>query len=59
MRLLLTQPCCPFLPAFLVQCLPQRGQHLSASLTFAHSLERPAAIERGERPVHFRLDVLF
>ncbi|TBV06836.1 ShlB/FhaC/HecB family hemolysin secretion/activation protein [Stutzerimonas kirkiae] len=39
--------------------LSLRGQHLSASLTFAHSLERPAAIERGERPVHFRLDVLF
>ncbi|WAJ38368.1 ShlB/FhaC/HecB family hemolysin secretion/activation protein [Pseudomonas sp. GOM7] len=36
-----------------------RGQHLAASLSFAHSLERPDAIEHGERPVYFRLDLFF
>lgn len=34
-----------------------RGKHLSASVTFAHSLERPAAIEAREAPVYFRLDI--
>jgi hemolysin activation/secretion protein len=32
-----------------------RGQHVAASVTFAHSLERPDLIER-ESPVYFRLD---
>lgn len=36
-----------------------RGQHLAASVSFAHSLERPDAIEHGERPVYFRLDLFF
>lgn len=33
-----------------------RGKNLAASVTFAHSLERPSAIENGEAPVYFRLD---
>lgn len=33
-----------------------RGQHLAASVTFAHSLERPDALPEKERPVYFRLD---
>lgn len=36
-----------------------RGQHLAASMSFAHSLERPDAIERDERPVYFRFDLFF
>ncbi|MBK4994606.1 ShlB/FhaC/HecB family hemolysin secretion/activation protein [Pseudomonas sp. S37] len=32
-----------------------RGQHVAASVTFAHSLERPDVIER-EAPVYFRMD---
>ena len=32
-----------------------RGTHVAASVTFAHSLERPDLIER-ESPVYFRLD---
>ncbi|MCY1545338.1 hemolysin secretion/activation protein ShlB/FhaC/HecB [compost metagenome] len=36
-----------------------RGRHLAASLTFAHSLERPDAIERRERPIYFRFDLFF
>lgn len=36
-----------------------RGQNLAAFLSFAHSLERPDAIEHGERPVYFRLDLFF
>jgi len=32
-----------------------RGQHVAASVTFAHSLERPEVIER-EAPVYFRMD---
>lgn len=39
--------------------LSARGEHLAASVTFAHSLERPAAFTEGERPVYFRLDVFF
>ncbi|QVM90055.1 ShlB/FhaC/HecB family hemolysin secretion/activation protein [Pseudomonas entomophila] len=34
-----------------------RGQHLAASVTFAHSLERPDALPEKERPVYFRLDL--
>ena len=34
-----------------------RGQHLAASVTFAHSLERPGALPDKERPVYFRLDL--
>ncbi|MCG8292126.1 ShlB/FhaC/HecB family hemolysin secretion/activation protein [Pseudomonas entomophila] len=33
-----------------------RGQHLAASVTFAHSLERPDALPEKERPVYLRLD---
>lgn len=36
-----------------------RGQHLAASITAAHSLSRPLALERKEHPVYFRFDVLF
>ncbi|WP_375741574.1 ShlB/FhaC/HecB family hemolysin secretion/activation protein [Pseudomonas boanensis] len=39
--------------------LSTRGQHLAAALTFAHSLERPDAIERRERPVFFRFDLFY
>jgi len=39
--------------------LSARGEHLAASVTFAHSLERPDAFTEGERPVYFRLDVFF
>ncbi|MDI2590744.1 ShlB/FhaC/HecB family hemolysin secretion/activation protein [Pseudomonas sp. 681] len=33
-----------------------KGQHLAASVTFAHSLERPAALTEREAPIYFRLD---
>ncbi|UVL28037.1 ShlB/FhaC/HecB family hemolysin secretion/activation protein [Pseudomonas donghuensis] len=33
-----------------------RGQHMAASVTFAHSLERPAALSEHEAPIYFRLD---
>ena len=33
-----------------------RGQHVSTSVTFAHSLERPAALLEREAPIYFRLD---
>ncbi len=33
-----------------------RGEHAAASVTFAHSLERPDVIER-ESPIYFRLDL--
>ncbi|SKB05781.1 hemolysin activation/secretion protein [Pseudomonas extremaustralis] len=33
-----------------------RGQHLAATVTFAHSLERPTPITEREAPVYFRLD---
>lgn len=39
--------------------LSARGQHLSASLTLARSLERPDAIERQEHPLYFRIDLSF
>lgn len=35
-----------------------RGQHLAASVTFAHSLERPDVITEHESPLYFRLDVM-
>ncbi|MBD9466225.1 ShlB/FhaC/HecB family hemolysin secretion/activation protein [Pseudomonas sp. Pdm06] len=34
-----------------------RGEHLNASVTFAHSLERPDALTEREAPIYFRLDV--
>ena len=34
-----------------------RGQHLAASVTFAHSLERPDALTEREAPIYFRLDL--
>ncbi|MCP2076105.1 UNVERIFIED_ORG: hemolysin activation/secretion protein [Pseudomonas lini] len=34
-----------------------RGEHLSASVTFAHSLERPDALTEREAPIYFRVDV--
>ncbi len=33
-----------------------RGQHMAASVTFAHSLERPAGLIERESPIYFRLD---
>ena len=39
--------------------LSARGEHLAASVTFAHSLERPDAFTEGERPVYFRVDLFF
>ncbi|WP_322846850.1 ShlB/FhaC/HecB family hemolysin secretion/activation protein [Pseudomonas sp. B33.4] len=33
-----------------------RGQHVAASVTFAHSLERPDALTEREAPIYFRLD---
>ncbi|RON01520.1 ShlB family hemolysin secretion/activation protein [Pseudomonas brassicacearum] len=33
-----------------------RGQHVSASVTFAHSLERPDALTEREAPIYFRVD---
>jgi hemolysin activation/secretion protein len=32
-----------------------RGQHVAASLTFAHSLERPAGVIEHEAPIYFSL----
>ncbi|WP_377707410.1 ShlB/FhaC/HecB family hemolysin secretion/activation protein [Pseudomonas protegens] len=34
-----------------------RGKHLAASVTFAHSLERPEALSEREAPIYFRLDL--
>ena len=34
-----------------------RGEHLNASVTFAHSLERPDALTEREAPIYFRVDV--
>ncbi len=39
--------------------LSARGQHLAASVTAAHTLSRPNAIEHKERPIYFRIDVFF
>ena len=33
-----------------------RGEHLAASVTFAHSLERPAVLTEREAPIYFRVD---
>jgi hemolysin activation/secretion protein len=33
-----------------------RGQHVAASVTFAHSLERPDALPERETPIYFRMD---
>ena len=33
-----------------------RGKHVSTSVTFAHSLERPAVTSEREAPVYFRMD---
>ncbi|RON00622.1 ShlB/FhaC/HecB family hemolysin secretion/activation protein [Pseudomonas brassicacearum] len=33
-----------------------KGQHVSASVTLAHSLERPAALTEREAPIYFRVD---
>lgn len=33
-----------------------RGQHVAASVTFAHSLERPDTLTEREAPIYFRLD---
>jgi len=33
-----------------------RGQHLAASVTFAHSLERPDTLTEREAPIYFRMD---
>jgi len=35
-----------------------RGQHLAASVTFAHSLERPDVLTERETPVYFRVELL-
>lgn len=36
-----------------------RGKNVAASVTFAHSLERPEAITDREAPIYFRLDFSF
>lgn len=33
-----------------------RGQHMAATVTFAHSLERPDPIVEREAPIYFRMD---
>jgi hemolysin activation/secretion protein len=33
-----------------------RGQYVSTSVTFAHSLERPGALLEREAPIYFRMD---
>ncbi|WPN98500.1 ShlB/FhaC/HecB family hemolysin secretion/activation protein [Pseudomonas sp. MUP55] len=33
-----------------------RGKHVSTSVTFAHSLERPGVITEREAPIYFRMD---
>jgi hemolysin activation/secretion protein len=33
-----------------------RGQHVAATVTFAHSLERPAGLIKRESPIYFRMD---
>ena len=33
-----------------------RGEHVAASVTFAHSLERPDVLTEREAPIYFRLD---
>ena len=34
-----------------------RGKHVSTSVTFAHSLERPGVITEREAPIYFRMDL--
>lgn len=38
--------------------LSARGKYLSASVTFAHSLDRPDALSEREAPIYFRLELL-
>ncbi|WP_332847347.1 ShlB/FhaC/HecB family hemolysin secretion/activation protein [Pseudomonas lactucae] len=33
-----------------------RGKHVSTSVTFAHSLERPSVLTEREAPIYFRMD---
>ncbi|QXH80990.1 ShlB/FhaC/HecB family hemolysin secretion/activation protein [Pseudomonas salmasensis] len=33
-----------------------RGKHVSTSMTFAHSLERPGVVTEREAPIYFRMD---
>jgi hemolysin activation/secretion protein len=33
-----------------------RGQHVAATVTFAHSLERPGGLVERESPIYFRMD---
>ena len=33
-----------------------RGKHVSTSVTFAHSLERPGVVTEREAPIYFRMD---
>ena len=33
-----------------------RGKHVSTSVTFAHSLERPGGVTEREAPIYFRMD---
>ncbi len=33
-----------------------RGKYVSSSVTFAHSLERPAVMSKREAPIYFRMD---
>lgn len=35
-----------------------RGKYLTAGVTFAHSLERPAALSEREAPIYFRIELL-
>ncbi|WP_339531062.1 MULTISPECIES: ShlB/FhaC/HecB family hemolysin secretion/activation protein [unclassified Pseudomonas] len=35
-----------------------RGKNVSASVTFAHSLERPGVVTEREAPIYFRLDFI-
>ncbi|WP_447754795.1 ShlB/FhaC/HecB family hemolysin secretion/activation protein [Pseudomonas nicosulfuronedens] len=36
-----------------------RGQYAAASVTLAHSLERPDIVEEGEHPIYFRIDLFY
>jgi hemolysin activation/secretion protein len=39
--------------------LSARGRYSSASVTLAHSLERPGIVERVEHPIYFRVDIFY
>ena len=39
--------------------LSVRGRNVAASLTFAHSLDRPDSMIRDENPTYFRFDLFF